>query len=125
WDGAERGQDPRYDRSEQRQDDALPETLQVDTVGGGVDVAEREAAVVVLEGADRDGHHRRDQEQRHVNPEGDDASGPAQPAQQLRYGRPGRRSGVGRGFRPGNPGTRNGSRGPASSGGDYPPAPPR
>jgi hypothetical protein len=58
--------------------------FRVDAVGGGVDVAEREAAAVVLEGADRDGHHRRDQEQRHVNPEGDDARGPAQPAQQLR-----------------------------------------
>jgi hypothetical protein len=60
--GDDQAQDPRYDRGEHRQDDALPETLQVDAVGGGVDVAEREAAVVVLEGADRDGHHRRDQE---------------------------------------------------------------
>jgi hypothetical protein len=50
-------------------------------MSGGLDVAEREVAVVVLEGADRDRGHRREQAQRHVNAKGDDARGPAQPAQ--------------------------------------------
>ena len=49
----------------------LPEAVQVDAMGGGADVAEREAAVVVFEGADRDRDHRGSRPKRHVIAEGD------------------------------------------------------
>ena len=77
----------------------------------GADVAQREIAAVVLEGAYRERDHRRQQENRYVQPEGDHAQGPAQPTQQVRCGQSGRRPGSRRGARPGDPGILNGSRG--------------
>jgi hypothetical protein len=109
--GDHQPQDAGKDGGDHGQLDALPESVQVDAMGGGMNVAEGEVAVVVLEGADGDRHHGGQQEQDHENAEGDHARDPAQPAQQVRNGRPGRRPGGGRGARPGGPGTRQGSRG--------------